>query len=1271
MSDLYPARPADVPADLAAPSGKYKLHSWGAFAGLVVFVLLYLGLTGWFGLTVYRFVLGFFTGGRGAFIGLFLAIPAAFLFLFLVKGLFGVRRASTEGMTELDPASQADLVAFIHQVADDTGAPRPHRIFLSPEVNAAVFYDSSLWNLIVPTRKNLIIGLALVEVLTLDEFKAVLAHEFGHFSQKSMRIGTWVYVAHQIVADMISRRDWLDGLLDVVSRIDIRVAWIGWIMRLIVWSIRAVLETAFRGVRLLERALSREMEFQADLVSVSVCGSDSLVHALHKLGAGDDAWGRAVGFAASQTRQDNPPKDLFAIQRRVMERMSEVLDDPEHGRTPAVRGSDPATSRIFNTAIGEAPRMWSSHPPNHEREAAAKARYIASVRDDRPAWSLFHDAEALRARVTREVLDKIVDGTVGVPVPMDDTLAKVDEQFDRPHLDHRYRGAWNSRSVARQARECDELLPDLTDLSRDDLLARYEALYPESLRQTFSDLDELNAEKIQLEGLIEGFLTAPGGVVKFRGREVKRRALQSLLAEVEKEVDETQAQAFNHDREARAVHRAMAKELGAGWRAVHEGVVRLLHYAEHAEADLDDAHSYVHHIWMIITADGNISQGEITRLLGACEELHLAFRPLFEVRDEIRLGVVKDQFKGEDWHEVLPELRMDYPTRNTVGDWLQEMDARASAVSNLLGSLRSRTLDALVQLEDQIAAAYRGAEAGDAPEPPVVPDGYVVRVIGDERPRQKKLGWWDRFQTADGMVAGAARLGAAGLVLGPTLIATGWTSDVEIVVHNGLGVAVVVQLGDDETTLPPRSEGSLYAQPGTVEVTARTTEGELIETVTGTISTSFSQPIYNVAGASTLVLFTANYGSASEVEPVVRGPVKWIETTADHLFSEPPESIETSGSGGTRTALDELDDYPVYVQLGAADGNHDLALAHARWDRSDDPNLAMWFAVLGDTDEGMAMLNARLDEQPTVDLHYIYANEAGESVADRRCPTYRARAAAEPDNPDLAYLAIDCEGDGKARLDGFQAALERFPDHPWLRRQQAIADARKGDYGAASSVYRELIGTGSDLHDMVLGRDWVRVRRAEDGPTAELPEILLENGMIGFYLAIEDPEATFEPESIDDGYHGLCHGDLERARAAKNEDPDKEEPLPWLLAASVGATDADRAAAQATPLTVDATATSRMANFAIAARNQSGLDAARALLAKDIAHEPRLGAALDAVAQPEIVPTDVDTATEGLPPWHRNWIRSIGAMRLGSATPAAWRDANRSLFCRERIWIGR
>ena len=46
---------------------------------------------------------------------------------------------------------------------------------MSARVNAAVFYDLSILNFIFPSRKNLEIGLALVNVLTLSELKAVLA----------------------------------------------------------------------------------------------------------------------------------------------------------------------------------------------------------------------------------------------------------------------------------------------------------------------------------------------------------------------------------------------------------------------------------------------------------------------------------------------------------------------------------------------------------------------------------------------------------------------------------------------------------------------------------------------------------------------------------------------------------------------------------------------------------------------------------------------------------------------------------------------------------------------------------------------------------------------------------------------------------------------------------------------------------------------------------------------------------------------------------------
>jgi Zn-dependent protease with chaperone function len=123
-------------------------------------------------------------------------------------------------------ADQPQLFEFIDRLADEARAPRAHKVYLSPRVNAAVFYDLSLLNLVVPSKKNLEIGLGLVNVVTLGELKAVLAHEFGHFAQRSMAVGRWVYIARQIASHVVSRRDALDKFLKQLSRLDLRISWI-------------------------------------------------------------------------------------------------------------------------------------------------------------------------------------------------------------------------------------------------------------------------------------------------------------------------------------------------------------------------------------------------------------------------------------------------------------------------------------------------------------------------------------------------------------------------------------------------------------------------------------------------------------------------------------------------------------------------------------------------------------------------------------------------------------------------------------------------------------------------------------------------------------------------------------------------------------------------------------------------------------------------------------------------------------------------------------
>src|SRR5262245_7807450 len=284
---------SELLATLAQPSPAYRRRAWLAVVGLAVFVALYFALAVWFLLTAWHLTIG---AEGGSVPGLLVGGCAALLAVFMLKALFFVRRGGQSDDIEIKPAEQPRLFEFLHQLADQAGAPRPYRVFVSPRVNAAVFYDLSLLNLVFPSRKNLEIGLALVNCLSLGELRAVLAHEFGHFTQGTMSIGRWVYIAQQVAAHLVARRDKLDDVLVGLSHLDLRVAWIGWGLQIIVWSIRSLVETLFSWVVLMQRALSREMEMQADLVAVSLTGSDALIHALHRLQAADDAWDRTLGF---------------------------------------------------------------------------------------------------------------------------------------------------------------------------------------------------------------------------------------------------------------------------------------------------------------------------------------------------------------------------------------------------------------------------------------------------------------------------------------------------------------------------------------------------------------------------------------------------------------------------------------------------------------------------------------------------------------------------------------------------------------------------------------------------------------------------------------------------------------------------------------------------------------------------------------------------------------------------------------------------------------
>ncbi len=113
---------------------------------------------------------------------------------------------------EITEEEQPVLFGFIHQLCEELGAPEPNKVYVSPDVNAAVMPRTSLVNLFVEPKKDLLIGMGLVNCVNLSEFKAVLAHEFGHFGQSAMA-SSYTYVASRIIGDLVDGEDWFDRLI--------------------------------------------------------------------------------------------------------------------------------------------------------------------------------------------------------------------------------------------------------------------------------------------------------------------------------------------------------------------------------------------------------------------------------------------------------------------------------------------------------------------------------------------------------------------------------------------------------------------------------------------------------------------------------------------------------------------------------------------------------------------------------------------------------------------------------------------------------------------------------------------------------------------------------------------------------------------------------------------------------------------------------------------------------------------------------------------------
>jgi Zn-dependent protease with chaperone function len=556
---LYPPNPDEVPDDFTEPSSEYRTQTFLVLFALVLFFLLYFGIMFFCVGYMLWAMWFFFFSARGPndsmfivrLFGILLVPAAAILFVYLLKNLFKFERAQKEFLIEIFEDEHPKLFSFIQSVCDDVGSEFPKHVYVDYNVNAAAILDTtSFFHMFIPTGRSLLIGLGLVNSINLSEFKALLAHEFGHFSQKSMKIGTYVYSVRRIVYHVIHGDDWFDNFIIGWSMLDVRIAWPAYIVRGMLWLLRKLLYMMWYVICYFDLALSRQMEFNADLIAVSLCGSDAPVHLLHRCYIGQFSFNQAVNDLRVAMDHHLYTSDLFYHQGAAVRiiRKKNKEKDPRLEEPPVLPADPKRFTEVFEESDDKVAEMWATHPSCFDREQNVKSHYIRTIFDERSPWLLFDNVEELRERVTykfyRFYFKIPKDVILADPVEVQGFID--DEHADRTY-DPKYQGLYDSRNL---------LLKDITDLARQgskqpwsitELAETHETLYNAEVKHRSQLYYKRVEEKNLLMAVHNGWTKLKNDELEFRGEIYEPEDAKRLLKKVEKEIDKDHRWIEAHD----------------------------------------------------------------------------------------------------------------------------------------------------------------------------------------------------------------------------------------------------------------------------------------------------------------------------------------------------------------------------------------------------------------------------------------------------------------------------------------------------------------------------------------------------------------------------------------------------------------------------------------------------------------------------------------------------------------------------------------------------
>lgn len=410
------------------------------------------------------------------------------IFVFLIKFLFAVSKYDRSGIIEISEQEQPKLFAFIRQLTNDTQTPFPKRIYLSPDVNACVFYDSGFWSMFLPVKKNLQIGLGLVNSINISEFKAVMAHEFGHFSQRSMKLGSFVYNVNKIIYNMLYENTSYSSFLSSWGNVSDILAIFAQITASIARGIQSLLRGMYGIINKSYMRLSREMEFHADAVAASVSGGNNLVSALRRIEMADSAYTVTLQKCDEFYKAKKISGNIYINQSSVLKHFAKEFKLYMENGIPVVSEAFLRSHKLSRVNYKD---QWASHPATDDREKHLDTLGVNAEVVHESAWILFENKEQLQIQLTQKIYEHLQKPAEIRTIEEIEFAKKLEDDTTLFTLPEIYKNFYNERQIAILKEE--DIISAEAKQRFDELINEGTASLPKKISAAAADIEILKA----------------------------------------------------------------------------------------------------------------------------------------------------------------------------------------------------------------------------------------------------------------------------------------------------------------------------------------------------------------------------------------------------------------------------------------------------------------------------------------------------------------------------------------------------------------------------------------------------------------------------------------------------------------------------------------------------------------------------------------------------------------------------------------------------------